>query len=413
MTFNGKDLESFGFAKATKFDVSYYSDFERQEITYRGLLRSYLEIPIVRKITVGAIVKDMDKYELDLRLKQISEWLYKTGEGKLMTKRDETRYYKARCIGISVPVFKGSSARFDISFECSDFRPYKSIDNTPIGEATFSSANFTFDGKHCLNDMHCIFKPSSLTAIPEVVRNAYEIAGRSGTLRYDDGLARLTEKTYTGTLYLLDPESSTNLMTEQQINERVHAIACWLINAKRAHLILDSDAGRYYEAEIITTGEISFDDWANGAIDITFTLQPYCQDIASAIIHSSLSLSASAYKDFNLSAGGDVGYTTPLVLAIKNNGSSAITDLRVKYYDEDNAEKVLRFNGNSFALGAGQTLAINSITYDATIGSTQALKFINSGDFPVVTPKGNKKIRLYSNVATTLDVTVTMNPRWL
>ncbi len=413
MTFNGKDLESFGFAKATKFDVSYYSDFERQEITFRGLLRSYLEIPIVRQITVGAIVKDMDKYELDLRLKQISEWLYNTGEGKLMTKRDETRYYKARCIGISVPVFKGSTARFDITFECSDFRPYKSIDNTPIGEATFSSSNFTFDGKHCLNDMHCIFKQDSLAVLPEVMRTAYEIAGRSGTIRYDDGLARLTEKQMSGTFYLLDADSSTKLMTGQAVHDRIHAIASWLINAKRAQLILDGDAGRYYEAEVIDTGEISYEDWANGAITVTFTLQPYCQDIASKIVNNAISLSAAAWKDFSLSAVGNVGYTTPMVLSIKNNGSSAISDLRILYYDEDNAEKAMRFYGNSFVLSAGQTLVINSLTYDATIGSTQALKYINSGDFPVVTPKGSKKIRLYSNVATTLDVTVTMNPRWL
>ena len=202
-------------------------------------------------------------------------------------------------------------------------------------------------------------------------------------------------------------------MTGQQVHDRIHAIASWLINAKRAHMILDGDAARYYEAEVIDTGEIKYDDWANGAISVTFTLQPYCQDIASKIVHSSLSLSAAAFKDFILSAVGDVGYTTPMVLSIKNNGSSTITDLRIGYYDEDNAEKTMRFYGNSFALAADQTLVINSITYDATIGSTQALKFINSGDFPVVTPKGNKKIRLYSNVATTLEVIATMNPRWL
>ena len=330
-----------------------------------------------------------------------------------MTKRDQTRYYKARCISISVPTFKGNTARFDIVFECSDFRPYRAIDDTPIGEATFSSSNFTFDGKHCLNDMHCIFKQDSLTAIPQVMRNAYEIAGRSGSIRYDDGLARLAEKPFSGTFYLLDADSSTKLMTGQAVHDRIHALASWLINAKRAPLILDGDAGRYYEAEVIDTGEISYDDWANGAIDVTFTLQPYCQDIDSKIVHNAISLSAAAWKDFSLSAVGNVGYTTPMILAIKNNGSSAISDLRIRYYDEDNATKDMRFYGNSFALNAGQTLTINSITFDATIGSTQALKYINSGDFPVVTPKGSKKIRLYSNVATTLDVTATLNPRWL
>ena len=413
MTFNEKDLESFGFAKATKFDVSYYSDFERQEITFRGLLRSYLEIPMVRQITVSAIVKDMNKYELDLRLQQIADWLFKAGEGKLMTKRDETRYYKARCISISVPEFKGNSARFNIVFECSDFRPYKSIDDTPIGDATFSSSNFTFDGKHCLNDMHCIFRQDTLDAIPEVNRNAYEIAGRSGSIRYDDGLARLSEKSYSGTLYLLKADGSTNLMTGQEVHDRIHDIASWLINAKRARMILDGDAARYYEAEVIDSGEISYEDWANGAITVTFTLQPYCQDIASKIVHSSISLSAGAWKDFDLSSIGGIGYTTPFVISIKNNGSSSISDLRIRYYNEDDTAKDMRFYGNSFALSAGQTITINSLTYDVTIGSTQALKYLNSGDFPVVTPKGSKKIRLYSNVATTLDVTVTLNPRWL
>ena len=102
-----------------------------------------------------------------------------------------------------------------------------------------------------------------------------------------------------------------------------------------------------------------------------------------------------------------------MTISIKNNGSSAITDLRIHYYDESDTEKEMRFFANSFSLGAGQTLVINSLTYDAAIGSTSALKYINNGDFPVVTPKGTKKIRLRSNVATTLDITVTINPRWL
>lgn len=413
MTFNEKDLESFGFAKAIKFDASYYSDFERQEITYRGLLRSYLEIPVIRRITVSAIVKDMNKYELDLRIKQISEWLYKAGEGKLMTKRDETQYYKARCIGISVPVFKGSSATFSITFECSDYRAFRSKDDTPIGDATTAITNFTFAGKHCLNDMKCLFNPETFPVIPSVTRNAYEISGRSGTLRYDDGPARLSEKTFTGKLYFLKDNGSTELMTPQEISERQHEIASWLVNANRARLVLDNDASRYYEAEVIDESEINFDDWANGVMSISFLLQPYSQDINDNVTPGSVSLAAGSWNDYNLSDIEAIGYTTPLLITLKNNGSSAITDLYIAYYDETNSEKRLRFNGNSFSLAAGQTITIDSASYEITIGGSSALKYVKSGDFPIVTPNGNKKIRLYSNVATTLGVSVSLKPRWL
>lgn len=414
MIFNGRDITTFWFTKDVKFDTSYYTDFERQEVASRGLLRSYLEVPTVRKIVVSIVCRAVSKYVLDQKIHEIADWLYSSGEAHLLTDRDASRYYIARCTAVEKPTFRGSTATFGITFTCSDFRPYNSETNQPIGDATTDLSNFTFNNKHCLNDMHCLFVLDSMVAIPKVNRNAYTIAGRDGTLRYDDEPATLDEKTLTGFLYFLDATSSTAMMSPQDIAQRQHDVASWLVNAKRARLIFDSDTSRYYEAEVIDQSEISFDKWTNGALKIKMTLQPYSTDIAAIQKSGSTSIIANMWLEFPLDdVVSDVGYTTPLIVAITNNGTNAISDLRVGYYDESNAEKYIRLYDAGFSLSAGQTVTINSLSYDVLIGSTSSLKSVKTGDFPVITPSGNKRIRLYSNVNATLGVSVTMNRRWL
>lgn len=414
MIFNGRDITTFWFTKDVKFDTSYYTDFERQEVASRGLLRSYLEVPTVRKIVVSIVCRAVSKYVLDQKIHEIADWLYSSGEAHLLTDRDASRYYIARCTAVEKPTFRGSTATFDITFTCSDFRPYNSETNQPIGDATTDLSNFTFNNKHCLNDMHCLFVLDSMIAVPKVNRNAYAIAGRDGTLRYDGEPATLDEKTLTGFLYFLDDESSTAMMSPQEIAQRQHDVASWLVNAKRARLIFDSDTSRYHEAEVIDQSEINFDKWANGVLKLKMILQPFSTDITASQKTDSVSLSAATWANFSLSEiVPDLGYTTPLVIALTNNGSDAITDLRVGYYDENNTLKTIRLNGAGFSLSAGQTVTINSLSYDVLIGSTSSLKYVKTGDFPVVTPAGTKRIRLCSDVATTLDVQVTLNRRWL
>lgn len=414
MIFNGRDITTFWFAKALKFDTTYHCAFERQEVTSRGLIRSYLEVPTVRTIVVSLLVRDRNKFVLDERIHEIADWLLSAGEAKLFCDRNDGRYFMARCTDIGIPKFAGTSATFDVTFTCSDYRPYDALTNRQIGNATTDLSNFTFNGKHCLNDMHCLFVMDSITAIPSVNRNAYTIAGRDGTIRYDDEPATLNENALQGSLYFLDAKSSTALMTPQDIAKRQHDVANWLINAKRARLILDSDTGRYYDAEVIDQSDLSYDKWANGMIKLKMVLQPYSTDVTPIKKSAKLTYTSAAYQPMNLAdVVTEIGYTTPMIIDITNSGTAAVTDLKIEYVGENGKTKTMQLNGAGFSLAAKQKITINALTYDVLLGTASSLKFIKAGDFPVLTAAGNKQIRIYSNAATTLDVAVTLNRRWL
>lgn len=414
MRFNGIYESSFGHTKAVKFDTSYYTDFTRQEIVSRGLLRSAIEVPTQRNIEVTLVVHDRSKQGLDKKLRDISDWLYKAGVSELYSDRNPNVYYKARCIAIDVPTFAGLHATFRVTFSCIDYRPFDARTNQPIGNATTDLSNFTFNGLHCLNDMHCLFVRDSITVIPAISRNAYSISGRSGTLRYDDSLAPMGEKALSGSLFFVKDDGSTDMMTPEEISERSHAVASWLVNSKRASMILDSDTSRQYECEIIDQSDLVFDKWQNGEMKVKFTLQPYCSDVVQKSTTGTYSLSAATWKDIDLSSIVEVvGYTTPLVITVKNKSSTAINDLRIAYYDENNVEKVMRLYDGQFSLTNGSSVTINSTSYDVAIGSTNALKCVKMGDFPIITPNGNKKIRIYSAQAVSVEVTVQFNVRWV
>lgn len=413
MIFANRDIKTFWYAKAVKFDTSYYADFSRQEVTSRGLLRSYIEVPTVRKIVVSILVRVKGKQSIDERVREITHWLISSGESRLMSERDQSRYYIARCTSVSIPKFNGMSATFNATFTCSDYRPYDAFTNKPIGDASTDLSNFTFNGKHCLNDLKCLFVCDNMQTIPSVSRNAYTIAGMSGTLRYDDGLAPLEEKMMQGTLHFLKGAGSTELMTQREIMERAHEVTSWLINAKRAPLILDSDSFRMYQAEVIDEGELSFDKWANGALKVKFTLQPHCTDIKARESNTTAQLASGQWSTVSLSDIAIIGYTTPLEITITNNSSSTITDLRVAYYNEDNVEKSIRLYEGGFALSRGASVTINSTSNDVLIGGISSLKCVKSGDFPVITPCGNKSIKIYANASASVSVAVKFNARWL
>ena len=250
MIFGNVHLSSFGHCKVVSWKNKIFADFERKELSYRGRLLAAVEVPTMRSIEAtilarGSTVKDVDK-----KLKDIGKWLYEAGTAKLFAERDTTHYYLARCTSVSTPERSGASARITVVFTCADNRLYNVYNNQPITTATSEMNNFTFAGKHCLNDMGCVFVMDSMDAVPTAKVNKYEIAGQSGTLRYDSGEGILyEEKSMSGTLYFVK-QSSDGLMSEEEITKKLHSVAAWLGNSGRAQLILDSDVSRYYEAEV-------------------------------------------------------------------------------------------------------------------------------------------------------------------
>lgn len=413
MKFNDRDISAFWSAKAVKFSTNYHTAFERQEVAHRGLLLSYLEVPTVRQIEVDVVVKDRDKHLLDKTLHDMSDFLISSGEAKLFCDRNRKQYFIARCTEISIPEFAGHTAKFTITFTCSDYRPYDFITNQPIGDASTALSNFTFNGKHCLNNMHCLFVLDNYNLIPKANRNIYVISGRSGTLSYNSQSQALDERAITGTLYFLKADGSTSLMTPQEIDKRAHDVASWLVCAGRKPLTFDSNTDLCIDAEFCEQSNISFDKWENGAVDIKMTVQPYFYEKTEKTKTASLSLVRNAWSTVNVSdVISSVGYTTPLKISI--TPASPLTELYLHYYDEQGNYKLTLFRDNGFNVAAGQTMVIDGESFNVTIGTDNALKYLLSGDFPVLTPNGNKIIGFRSNSeSANISVTMSAKVRWL
>jgi len=414
MNFANTYLKSFGYCKVLSWKCSIYSDFERKELTYRGRLLASVEVPTVRQIDALILVRANSKSEVQQKLNDIANWLYGAGTDKLYAESDNTYYYIARCTKVSTPEYSGNSARITVTFTCADNRLYAAYNDQPITTATSEMNNFTFAGKHCLNDMGCVFVMDNMDAVPAIHANKYEISGMSGTLRYSTGDVRYKERQMTGSLYFVKPTANDGLLSDSEIMDRLHAVASWLGNAERADLILDSDISRKYEAEIVDGASLTRKDWENGSIKVKFILQPFASTIASKSLSSSLTLEASkaSYVSLVSLVPDGIGAATPLVVTVKNTGST-VTTLRIYYRDEQNAWKNLMLNGQGFSLAAGETVVVDSLSMEITKGATSGIKWLKSGDFPLLSVNGTKQIGIFTNVATTVDVTVLCNARWL
>ena len=414
MVFNGVHATSFGRVKVTSWRNSFHTDFDRQEITSRGMIRAAIEVPTVRNIEADFLVKGKSITEIEKTLTDMAAWLFNAGTAKLAVERNPNIYFKARCASVSTPEYNGRSARFTATFVCDDYRPYNSRTNQPLISADSDLSNFTFAGKHCLNDMGCIFVEDSRDAIPEVVPNTYPIAGVSGTLRYSNGTICLEEKSLSGTLYFV-ASNVNELMSDVEIANHMHKVASWLVNAERASLVFDSDIGRSYDAEIIDAATLSKKNWQNGVLKVKFVVQPTCKEIQAKSKSSTLSLQANTETSVALNdlfADG-IGFTTPLKIEVTNSGGATVTDLSIDYYDEKNAKKTMRLNGAGFAVSSGQKLTIDGSMYTIFNGSTEGIKWLKSGDFPIIAPNGTKSITFKASTSSTLAVTVSCNVRWV
>lgn len=412
MIFGNVHLASFGHSKVVSWKNNIFTDFERKELSYRGRVLAAVEVPTIRSIEATILVRGSTVKDVDKKLKDIGMWLYDAGTAKLFAERDTTHYYIARCTSVSKPERSGASARITVVFTCADNRLYNVYNNQPIVTATSDMSNFTFAGKHCLNDMGCVFVLDSIDALGQAKINKYEIAGQSGTLRYDSGEGTMfAEKTLSGTLYFVK-QSLDGLMSEEEISQKLHAVASWLGNSGRAQLILDSDVTRYYEAEVESSQSLSRKDWENGSIKLKMVLQPYSSSVERFSVTKSIVLSANKAATVSLSALS-IGYTTPLLIEITNQSSTAITDFRIQYRNEKNELKTMHLKSNGFSVANGQTLSVDSLSGDINRGGVSGVKWLESGDFPIVSVNGAKQILIISSTAATVSVTVKCNARWL
>ena len=425
MRYNGIHASSFEHVKVTSWKNSFYSDFDRREVTSRGVVLASVEVPTIRKIQVSILVKGKNVREIETKLQRMAEWLFSAGTAKLFSDRDPNNYFKARCTAISQPEYSGLSARFTVTFTCADYKLYSARTDMPNGTQNAELSNFTFAGKHCLNDMGMLFIEESRDAIPEIRARKYEITGGTGTLRYSDGIEiDMAERVLQGTLYLVNRATPDGMLSEQEIAERLHNAAAWLVNAERSELFFDSDPDVIYTAEIESAIPFTRTGWENGLLKLRFVMQPLGRDrhILTATGTMNFDVYTSQKLDLTPLLAHGMGYTTPLNVSLYNGGLSIVTSVVIGYRDRRNWQKVLYIQADNyeFAFAYGQTLSISETgkaelyTGSPLSGSTDLSKFVKWGEVITVSPNSLKELEFSLNaLAKNIQVTVQSCARFI
>lgn len=415
MIFAGIRPESLGCVKVTSVTDRFVAARDLQTIRRAGSIIASISVPTVREIQVEMLVRANHADELMLTMDKLAAWLEGAGTARLELEQTEGTYYKARCTNMGDVTYSGPSARFTVTFTCTDYRQYNAYNDQPVCGADPASDNFTFAGKHCLMDMGCMFVLDKRMGVPSVSASKYDVLGFPGTLRYDQHDILLSEQTVSGKLYFVSRAQDGAILADGEIEERLHAVSSWLILAGRAPLVFDSDVTRQYLAEIENAADFTRTDWENGRIELKMTLQPYSMDTEAESMTKSMSLSANTAQVIDLSAlfPRGVGYVTPLIVEITNSGSSAINALEIGYTDRLGVSRTARLEGGGFSLAAGQTVTVNGEDASVTrAGQSAILGF--TGDFPSVSPApGKQEISVKSGAAASVSVTVSARARWL
>lgn len=212
--------------------------------------------------------------------------------------------------------------------------------------------NFTFNDLHCLRDFGCVFILSSggRTVSPATQRNAYEIAGVSGSILLGE---KATHAPYTLAGQLVPMVTPKSEAAAQQIARRVSA---WLLSG-RGVLIWDYEPFQSHIAEVTAATEWNTKVWMDGGLAFTFTVQPYTYDLAPTISRKELSAGVGT-----LAVPVSTVLPCPVSVSLTNKGSAAIT-----------AVKVSAPNGNTVGLGKGMKLLPGEtldINMEPPIGAT-------------------------------------------
>lgn len=139
------------------------------------------------------------------------------------------------------------------------------------------------------------------TAVPAPVLNKYEVSGMAGTLRFERAELMLKERKVSGKLYFVNREQEGARLTDEQVEQRMHDVAAWLLQAGRAELVMDADVSRSIVAEIEDEASLTCDKWENGVMDISFTEQPLWRDAAMSTATQAVSLATGTWQTIDLS----------------------------------------------------------------------------------------------------------------
>ena len=226
-----------------------------------------------------------------------------------------------------------------------------------------NESGFTFNGLHSRKDMGLIYAEKDGHVItPRIVRNAYEIAGVSGTVLMAGDVRKTIA--FDGTLYPAEEHS-----TQREAQAMLRQVAAWLTAGRRA-LIFDYEPTVFYMAEVSTSSKWSLKNWFGGELPIQFTAQPWAYNVTA-----DEATGTTAGTTLNLTINVHTGEPAPLALNITNTGGAPVTGVAVRI-NEDSADSIVMAG---MSLLTGQTLAISmEPPVGAQIGAANALPYANT-----------------------------------
>lgn len=229
-----------------------------------------------------------------------------------------------------------------------------------------AEVNFSFHGLHCLRDFGCIFIElgNSRVVSPGTNRNAYQIAGVSGTILLDN---KVTHQVYNISGTLVPMKTPHSMAAAQELARRIGA---WLLSG-RGVLSWDYEPFQYHQAEVLAATEWETKTWMDGGLSFTFQVQPYTFDLSPAISRATIGPGTG-----EVAVSLSTVVPCPVSLDMKNTGEAPITSIRISSRSGHVVELA-----KGMALAVGSTLRlimeppIGAVIEDSAENQANALRY--------------------------------------
>lgn len=383
MIFNNIDIAKQFRCKVLSKGNTFFTTDKINTVEQMGMVLAMSTSPQVRVITCEILVKAGNRMKLYAKLSELAKFLQNAPVARLIDKEQAHLFYYAKCTSISNPVLKGSTARFSLEFTCTDYRPHY----VSSGKALYGSEkpvfNFRFAEKHCFDDFGMVFVLDEVPLLPKQEIYTYDIGGRDGTIRSKG--VKLGEMELKGTFYMTK-EELPNLLSE-----KMYAIKKWLLQEDREELAFDCMPDVFFLADVVNSLSLDMKKWENGAIQISFTLQPYAWN-------KELTEKALALQDetgsISLSNELNSHFACELICTVENLGSAPITKIEIA--DSKGHKALIELADRP--LVSGELLSYNGQYATARIGNEKLTKYVSlQGDLPMIQEDKTLQFRLVGN----------------
>ena len=251
---------------------------------------------------------------------------------------------------------------------------------------------FTFDGKHSYNNygMQYSEKDAGHAAIPQIDRNEYQIAGRSGTVLFAG--ETMQPLTFAGSLYPVQEPA-----TQMAAQALIRSVQQWL-SAGRKQLIFDYEPDKYYLAQLTKQSAWSLKNWFGGELIIAFQAEPYAY-----AVHES-AFTGSGSTPITVSAAMVTMYPAPAVIRITNTANAALTGVSIN-------SGQIAFSGLSIAKDHWLEISFETPIGATVDGTTNALPKCTAFR-PLTLAQGANTVTVALTGAGTASVEIRARGRW-